>query len=582
MYLLSDSRVKRVTREFSFYNVRFYREERVPELTVCLDYPAGNVYWYLDFKKLIETDILSHDKTYETEWKAFLIKLKSTIKSEFEVLQAALNAITPKTVLDLMGLYNLRDYQAFDLAQLIIKMRQTDVCAGLILSEQRTGKTRVAIATVCELLKTNYANVAVICPKSAINSWVDEINEMNRYFGKYTFSVQVFKRMKEVTEPAVDTSSQFQVRIISYDLFKRFTFLQMKKALCALNNNLVLIGDEIHRLRNFKSLQSDMLFRFKEGCLKEGIDLYLLGLTGTPAVKGSADVFGTFSFINTSKIGFQNTTKDFNEFKEYFYNCEDTSYGKIAKTLRRTSELNFLVQISAVQTKQKDLPMFENYERKYIRIDLDTDEHQREIYDSVLNTFEYGTDIDCSNTLVQLTRLQQICISPKALVASYAALAPKLKWILGFAARKKVKTIVMAKKLTALNELASEFDKNGIKYSFLKGATGLKDRAEQVSQFRTDPDIRFILIQLDVGREALTLPEATCTIFLDRDFAQGYNEQAEARMTPIDGVACTKYVIDLVMRDTVEEHIYNILVMRKQSIADVNSVSEFCKKGGIA
>ena len=184
------------------------------------------------------------------------------------------------------------------------------------------------------------------------------------------------------------------------------------------------------------------------------------------------------------------------------------------------------------------------------------------------------------NTLVQLTRLQQLCIDPSALVASYDVLAPKLDWMLRYAKAKRVKTIVMAKKLTALKALARVFDENCIPYSFLHGGLNIANRVLEVDKFQTDPDVRFILIQSDVGKESLTLPEATATIFLDREFAQGFNEQAEARMTPVNGLACTKYVIDLVMRDTVEEEIYNVLVIRKENIETVNDVSKILKKGG--
>ena len=81
-----------------------------------------------------------------------------------------------------------------------------------------------------------------------------------------------------------------------------------------------------------------------------------------------------------------------------------------------------------------------------------------------------------------------------------------------------------------------------------------------------------MLLQLDTGREALTLPAAKAIVFLDRDFAQGYNEQAEARMTPVDGSPCTKYVIDLIMAGTKEEQIYNTLVVKKESIDAINTV----------
>ena len=207
------------------------------------------------------------------------------------------------------------------------------------------------------------------------------------------------------------------------------------------------------------------------------------------------------------------------------------------------------------------------------------DEEQAKIYQSVRDTFTFEDDIDCANGLVQLIRLQQVCTDPSSLVSSYGRLAPKLRWIASYAKEKKLKTIIMAKKLTALDAVAKLFDSKGISYSYINGSLSVTARAEEERNFRTRPEVQFFLIQLDAGREALTLPEAECTIFLDRDFAQGFNEQAEARMTPIDGVARTKYVIDLIMRDTIEENIYSILVIRKENIDNVNSLKEIYKKG---
>lgn len=577
MYLLSDHTVKRVLREFDFYNVRFYREEKAKEPTVCLDYPTGNVYWYVDFKKNIEDSILSKDNYYESEWKLLLSCLKAKVKSEFEALSQTLKHVTQKQVVDIMNYYNLRDYQAFDLIQLCIKMRQTDTPAGLILSEQRTGKTRIAVAAVEEMMREGGC-VVIVCPKSAVNGWVTEFKEMDRFQGTSNRYVKVYKHMREIHE-ADKIPGRWGIRIVTYDLFKKFTTAQLRKATYAEYNDAMLICDEAHRLRNFKTLQSDIVYRFKESCFRDKVNLRILGITGTPAIKSSSDIFGVFSLINTSKIGFQPYTKDFNQFKEYFYNCEDTSYGKICKTLKRTHELNYLVQSSSVQTKQRDLPLFANYTVKKLSVSLTMDEEQAKIYQSVRDTFTFEDDIDCSNGLVQLIRLQQVCTDPSSLVPSYGRLAPKLRWIAAYAKEKKLKTIIMAKKLTALDAVAKLFDSKGISYSYIKGSLSVIARAAEERNFRTRPEVQFFLIQLDAGREALTLPEAECTIFLDRDFAQGFNEQAEARMTPIDGVARTKYVIDLIMRDTIEENIYSILVIRKENIDNVNSLKEIYKKG---
>jgi SNF2 family DNA or RNA helicase len=101
----------------------------------------------------------------------------------------------------------------------------------------------------------------------------------------------------------------------------------------------------------------------------------------------------------------------------------------------------------------------------------------------------------------------------------------------------------------------------------------IKIRKQEIEDFKTGKS-KIFMIQSDVGKEALTLPEAQYTIFLDRHFAQGFNDQAEARMTPIDGGTCTKYVLDLIMKDTVEEFIYDKLIIRKEDIKNVNEIFE--------
>ena len=573
MYLLSDSRIKKLLREFDFYSVRIYREERVKESTVCIDYPKGNVYWFVDFKRAVETDILEKDARYEKDWNTLLSKLKKVIKKEFETLKECLKDITQCDVVTAMNLHHLYDYQAYDFLQLLYKMQETpEYPSGLILSEQRTGKTRVALAATEALLDAG-ACAIVVAPKTGCLDWAAELEELNTAHGTTMFTYKIVKRMKDLSALPEANPNVINVRIISYDLFKLFTYAQLRKLMdLTYSNKVMLIGDEVHRLRNFKTLQSSAIFQFKEGCIKDKVHLHTIGVTGTPAVKDTTDIFGLFSLINHSKIAFQPYYKDFNTFKEYFYNCEDTSYGKVCKSLKRKDELNYLIQMSSVQTKKRDLDLFKDYKMEYRVVHLDMDEKQAEIYRSVEKDMEYGEDIDCINGLVQLTRLQQICIDPSGLVPSYDHLAPKIKWTLGFILKNTCKGLVMAKKLQPLRTLAAQLDACGIKYTILDGSKNLTEREEAKKAFRTDPEVRVMLIQLDVGRESLTLPQAKYTLFFDRDFAQGFNEQAEARMTPIDGKPVTKYVFDLIMRDTREEEIYDVLVIRKQNINCVNDV----------
>ena len=56
-FVLTNSIVKNVNREFEFYGVQFYRDLTASEFTVYLKYPYGNMYWYILFKKYILPEI---------------------------------------------------------------------------------------------------------------------------------------------------------------------------------------------------------------------------------------------------------------------------------------------------------------------------------------------------------------------------------------------------------------------------------------------------------------------------------------------------------------------------------------------
>lgn len=576
MYLLSDNRVKRVLKDFDFYNIRIYREERVSELTVCFDYPKANVYWFTDFRNTIETELLAKDPRYESDWRSFLHTLKEDVRKDFKELREMYRSITANDVVFYMNRYHLRDYQAYDILLLSKEMDCTpELPAGLILSEQRTGKTRVALANAYRRLSEG-DTVLVVAPKSACASWINEAQEMNSYLIGTKFSIIPIKKMSGIRNVEFH-SDALNVVIISYDLFKKFTYAQQRQMFNT-EGTVMLIGDEVHRLRNFKTLQSTAIFRFKEGVLKDGRNLEIVGVTGTPTVRLSSDIFGLFCMVNSSKISFDATRKDFDIFKEYFYNCEDTSYGKICKTPKRKDELQFLMQISAVQTKQRSLPLFKDYKVQRLKYLLDMLPEQRQAYEGILNDFQYD-NIDCKNALVQLMRMQHICVDPTGLVASFAAVAPKTKWVCDFVRKNDAyKGIVMSRRLAPLEALRTALTAEGIAVAYLDGSCPLSKRMSEIDSFRNDPTVKVFLIQLDAGKEALTLPEASYTIFLDRAYTPGDNMQAEARMTPIDGKPHTKYIIDLVMRDTIEEGIYDKIVTRTEPIAETNDVFRILRK----
>lgn len=54
MYVLNSNVVKEMCREFEFYSLRFYKEEKAKKFTLCLDYPKANIYWFVEFKNILK------------------------------------------------------------------------------------------------------------------------------------------------------------------------------------------------------------------------------------------------------------------------------------------------------------------------------------------------------------------------------------------------------------------------------------------------------------------------------------------------------------------------------------------------
>jgi len=105
--------------------------------------------------------------------------------------------------------------------------------------------------------------------------------------------------------------------------------------------------------------------------------------------------------------------------------------------------------------------------------------------------------------------------------------------------------------------------KKGIGYSLIYGAT--KDRAEQVQQFQTDPEVKVFIGQLQTTGMGLTLTAASVAVFYSLDFSYANYEQSRARIHRIGQKEKCLY-IHLVCKNTVDEKIMAAL-QKKGDIA---------------
>lgn len=567
MFLLSNSQVKRILKDYNFYNIRFFKINFSSSYKVCLEYPKANIYWALDFKRDLLELVSQKYPTYLKETTEVLENLIKIIKLEY-LDNLKVDKICQKDVVDMMLKYKLRDYQAWDALKLknILEINNTNKgTSAMVLSAPRTGKTRTTLASFSESSPSWASTLVVVCPKSAVGGWIKECNELTNMNAE----AYVIKSVKDIKN--LNSKSARCIHIITFELFRMLNNSQNRQIFrMDIDDSKWLIVDEAHRLRNFSSNQSRALFNTKSYYQTTlGIPFNSILLTGTPCIRVTTDIYGLLSFCNNSKIHFQPTITGFNEFKEYFYNCMDTNFGKECLSFKRKDEINYLVKSLCVQTKKRDLAFFKNYKIKYKKVELDMDDLQKEIYKDVDELMEYE-NIDCKTALVQTLRLQQICVDPNVLVDKYQQYSPKFKWIYKFLKTyPDMQVLIVLKRISGFDNLRKLLNLANITNATIEGKTSLNKRIEIQKEFQ-DGKIQALLIQQDAGKESLTLSNAKAIIFLERDWCPGFNEQMEERMTPVSSVPITKYVIDLVMRNTKEELLYDILVQRKEAVDDVN------------
>ena len=168
---------------------------------------------------------------------------------------------------------DLRPYQAVD-----VRVIQTHKRLA-IFNEQRTGKTPTILTAL-----QNYEGGMVVCPASLKLNW---LKEAEKWAKKPYVVISGGKTKRKKLYETMNGRNM----IISYETLRADINDIMK-----LNNGFTfLIADEAHRLRNFKTKQSQAVIKVA------GIADRVYPMTGTPAVNHPSDVFGILKIMYLNK-----------------------------------------------------------------------------------------------------------------------------------------------------------------------------------------------------------------------------------------------------------------------------------------
>ena len=455
----------------------------------------------------------------------------------------------------------LRNYQKED-AEFLASLP----CSACF-NEQRTGKTPTALETV-KLRGLENEKILIITTASSIYQWKDEYE---RWLEK---PCQICTGTPKKKEESI--ASWTHGLIVSIDSFKETSNRNGLVDPILRQKPSMIILDEAHKIKNPKTASAKAIFKTTK-------IPYRLALTGTPAQGKPYDIYSILRFL------FPDEFRGFWKFlEEYFIIEENTIYvngrPRTFKTYERfqqgkEKQLQSLLNDFSTQRKRKDVMRWLP-DKYYERVRLDPTKEQTKYLKDLQNTFR-TEDIVTVGTLDRLVRYRQICLDPGLL--NLKGKSPKTDWIKQYIKDYPDEQIIIFSKFTSyLCKLAETIDTT---WAMLIGSTTTKQRGQFIKDFQAGK-FKVFLINIDAGKEAITLDAASTTIFTDKYPPIGSIEQAEDRF-----VASTKdkahkshKIIELMMKDTFDEELYKLLDQRKSETDVINNyqkyIEERSKKNG--
>lgn len=451
----------------------------------------------------------------------------------------------------------LREYQLQDLEYLKDKPR----CA--LFNEPRTGKTPTSISWI--RARGSTLNI-VVCPASAIPGWNNELATW--YPDNQTFVCAGTKRQKEKAIEEFTKASEPKTLVISYDSLKSTSSRDGFVDVLLKQKPTGAIIDEAHRLRGRTTATAKAVFRLTRRIQN------VIALTGTPAFGKPEDLYSILHLLFPQ------------EYKSYWnwidewcavysgYNYASGCDYKIIDGIKPAKEkdmVNLLQQFSTIRKRKDVMPWLPSTTKQQVCLPLSP---KQKFYLTELDKWFKVEDVVTQGVLDRLIRYRQICDSPELL--GLDTKSPKTDWIKQYLKDYPDESIIIFSNFTEyLKILQRELPGS----EMIIGSTPVAKRGEYCKAFQSGA-IKILLINIQAGREALTLDRADVTIFTDKYPPIGAIEQAEARFlaTTEENAHRGHKIVELMMENSYDKEIYRMLNSRAKEVDIINNYNKYIER----
>jgi superfamily II DNA or RNA helicase len=418
-----------------------------------------------------------------------------------------------------------------------------DAELGAVLADDMgLGKT---LQTICVLR----GRVLVVCPKSVVYNWVDEIERF-----RPGLRTSLYEGPKRKLDRKAD------VTLMTYAV------LRLDADELAKEDWDIVVLDEGQAIKNLGSQTARAAFELK--------GKFRLLLSGTPVENRLEELWSGMHFANPGLLG------GVSDFQERYANPIASGNPDAAARLRAKIR-PFVLR----RTKREVLPELPSRTDTVLHVELD--ETERSVYDavrvatkkSVAEKLAQGGGGGVLAALEALLRLRQASCHSGLVPGQHAETSSKVEPLieaLEDAVSEGHKALVFSQWTSLLDRVEPHLHAAGIKFTRLDGST--KDRASVVNEFQDEAGPPVLLVSLKAGGTGLNLTAADHVFLLDPWWNPAVEEQAADRAHRF-GQERPVMVYRMVTKDTVEERIL-ALQDRKRRIADV-ALGEANQAGGI-
>ena len=294
---------------------------------------------------------------------------------------------------------DLRQHQG--LAAHLAKNMDTNSGYGLFM-EQGTGKTPVAISSICHLVKKmeNHAKVLIVVPPALKLNWQGEIERFSSlpahsHILKGAKAGRLFEILKAITEGSA-SGCDYTAIIVAYDtlvsseeIFTRFKWD-------------IAVADESQWFKDPTTSRAETMLNLRDHCT------YRIPLTGTPVGNHTGDLYTQLEWIeegasmSTSAKAFRS---QFNVTVEIGNGIDVVMNSKNTEVLK-----NILAQRSFVCKKDevlKDLPS-RTFEVNTVEMTALQRKHYKAMAEDLVIQLEEDQSASVQHILTQILRLHQI------------------------------------------------------------------------------------------------------------------------------------------------------------------------------